>query len=94
MMHFTNILIDVVQIKLIPFTLKDSAKCWLYGLVTNSVTSWNDFVKLFLRKYFSAKTTKLRNEINLFVQLDRESFWKCFDRFKNLLAECSHHGLD
>jgi len=57
--------------------------------------SWNDFVQLFLRKYFpNAKTVKLRNEINQFVQLDRESFWKYFDRFKNLLAHCPHHGLD
>jgi len=28
------------------------------------------------------------------VQLDRESFWKYFDRFKTLLAQCPHHGLD
>ena len=61
--------------KLIPFALKDSAKRWVYGLATNSVTSWNDFVRLFLGKYFpNAKTDKLKNEINQFVQLDRESF--------------------
>jgi len=28
------------------------------------------------------------------VQLDRESFWKYFDRFKALLAQCPHHCLD
>ena len=67
----------------------------MYGLVTNSVTSWNDFVRLFLRKYFpNAETVKLRNEINQFVQLDRESFWKYFNRLKTLLAQCPHHGLD
>ena len=94
MMHFPNIPIDVVCMKLIHFALKDSAKHWIYGLAANSVTSWNDFVKLFLRKYFSAKTIKLKNEINQFIQLDTESFWKYFDRFKNLLAQCPHHGLD
>ena len=36
---------------------------------------------------------KLRNEINQFVQLDKESFWECFERFKLLLPECPHHGL-
>ena len=67
----------------------------MYGLTANSVASWNDFVWLFLRKYFpNAKTVKLRNEINQFVQLDRESFSKYFDGFKNLLAQCPHHGLD
>ena len=61
--------------KLIPFALKDSAKRWMYGLAADSVASWNDFVQLFLRKFFpNAKTVKLRNEINQFVQLDRESF--------------------
>jgi len=40
----------------------------MYGLAANSAASWNDFVKLFLRKYSSnAKTIKLMNEINQFV---------------------------
>jgi len=95
MMHFPNILIDVVRMKLIPFALKDSAKRWMYGLAANSVTSWKDFVRLFLRKYFlNAETVKLRNEINEFGQLDRESFSKYFGRFNTLLAQCPHHGLD
>ena len=51
MMHFLNIPIDVVRMKLIPFALKDSVKGWMYGLAANSVTSWNDFVRLFLRNY-------------------------------------------
>jgi len=56
-------------------------------LAVNSGISWNDFLRLFLKQYFTnAKTVKLRNKINPFVQLDRESFWKYFDRFKILLA--------
>ena len=94
MMHFSIIPIDV-WMKLIPFALKDSAKCWMYSLAINSVTSWNDFARLFWRKYSpDAKTIMLRNEINQFVQLDGESFWKYFDTFKNLLAQCPYHGLD
>ena len=76
--------------KLIPFAFKDSAKHWVYGLPANSVASLNNFVQLFLRKYFpNAKTVKLRNKINEFVQLENESFWKYLDRFKNFLAQCS-----
>ena len=45
-----------------------SPKHCMYGSAANSVTSWNNFVRLFLRKYFpNAKTIKLRNEINEFV---------------------------
>ena len=39
MMHFPNIPIDVVQMKLIHFSLKDSAKRWMYGLAARFVTS-------------------------------------------------------
>jgi len=95
MMHFPNIPMDVVHMKLIPFALKDFAKRWMYGLAANFVTSWDDFVKLFQRKYFpNAKTVTLRNEINQFVQLEKESFWRYLDRFKNLLARCPHRGLE
>ena len=74
-MHFPNIYVDVFRKKLIPFTLKNFAKIWMYGLVANFVSTWNNFVKLFLRKYFTyAKPIKLRNEINQFAQLERESF--------------------
>jgi len=67
----------------------------MYGLAANSVSSWDDFAKLFLRKYFpNAMIVKPRNEINQFVQLERESFWKYLDKFKNLLAWCSHYSLD
>ena len=45
-----------------------SPKHCMYGSAANSVTSWNNFVRLFLRKYFPiAKTITLRNEINEFV---------------------------
>jgi len=61
--------------KLIHFSLKDATKRWIYGLAANSISTWDDFVKLFLRKYFpNAKTVRVRNEINQFVQLERESF--------------------
>jgi len=39
MMHFPNIPVDVLRMKLIPFALKDYAKCWMYGLAARFVTS-------------------------------------------------------
>ena len=39
MVHFTNISVDIVRMKLIHFALKDSVKRWMYGLASNSVTS-------------------------------------------------------
>ena len=32
-------------------------------------------------------------KINQFMQVNRESFWKDLDRFKNFLSQCPHNGL-
>ena len=37
MMHFPNVSIDVVKIKLIFFTLKDATRRWMYGMTVNFV---------------------------------------------------------
>jgi len=37
---------------------------------------------------------KLWNEISHFVQHEKESFQKCFEWFKHLLARCPRHGLE
>src|SRR6516165_2441557 len=86
---------DAVNLRYIPFALKDDSKKWLYSLPNNSIHTWEEFVRVFLKKYYpNSKTTKIRNEINLFCQNERDSFWKYFDRFQNLLAQCPHHGLE
>ena len=86
---------DEVKLRLINFALKDNAKKWLYSLPNYSVTTWEGFVRTFLKKYFPHhKTARIRNEINQFYQLAGESFWKYFDRFKNLLTQCPHHGIE
>jgi len=39
---------DVIRQRFIPFALKDMAKKWLYNLLVSSISSWDDFVKVFL----------------------------------------------
>ena len=40
-------------------------------------------------KYLSnGKEVKLSNEIDHFVQLEKEFFWKCFEKCELLLAQC------
>ena len=82
-MCYPNVPIDTVRLKFISFALKDDAKNWIRSLPANSITNWDRFVRVFLRKYFpNSKTVKLRDEINQFLQADRESFRKYLDRFK------------
>ena len=45
-------------------------------------------------KYFSpSKNAKLRNEITTFQKMDDESFYKAWERYKELLRKCPHHGI-
>nr|GEX51120.1 hypothetical protein [Tanacetum cinerariifolium] len=42
---------------------------------------------------FPSRTTNLRNEISNFQQRFDESFHKAWDRYKDLLRACPHHGF-
>jgi len=50
---------DAVRLRFIPFSLKDLAKKWLYILVVDSITTWDDFVKSFLKKFYPIHMTAL-----------------------------------
>ena len=85
---------DAVRLRLFPFSLKDRAKEWLNSLPAGSITTWNDLAQKFLSKYFPpAKTAKLRNDITTFSQFGNESLYESWERFKELLRKCPHHGL-
>ena len=86
---------DAIKLRFITFAFKDQAKKWLYSLTTDSISTWIEFVTLFLKKFFPTyKTAKLRNEINQFRQAPEEPFWKYLERFKDLLVQCPHHGIE
>ncbi|GJR16006.1 reverse transcriptase domain-containing protein [Tanacetum coccineum] len=53
-----------------------------------------DLVSKFINQFFPpSKTTNLRNEITNFQQRFDESFCEAWDRFKDLLRACPHHGF-
>ena len=85
---------DAIRLRLFPFSLRDKAKAWLQSLPAGSITTWNDLAQKFLAKFFPpAKTTKLRTNIQTFVQFDMETLYEAWERFKDLLRRCPHHGL-
>ena len=56
---------------------------------------WDDFVKAFLKKFYPIhKTALIRKNIMQFRQERSEPFWRYFKRFKDLLAQCPHHGVE
>ncbi|KAL5574402.1 hypothetical protein UlMin_023999 [Ulmus minor] len=85
---------DAVRLRVFPFSLQDRAKEWLNSLPPGSITTWNKLVQKFLSKFFPpAKTAKLRNEITSFTQYDQESLYEAWERFKEMLRKCPHHGI-
>ncbi|KAJ4717074.1 Retrotransposon gag protein [Melia azedarach] len=85
---------DVVKLRLFPFSLRDKAKSWLSSLPPGTITTWDDLAQKFLAKFFPpAKTAKLRNDIATFTQFDGESLYEAWERYKEMMRRCPHHGL-
>ena len=60
---------DTVRLRFISFALKDIAKKWLYNLPVSSISSWDDFVKVFLKKFYPIhKTALIRKNIMQYRQ--------------------------
>ena len=67
---------NVVRLRLFPFSLRDRAKPWLNSLAPGSIGTWNELAEKFLSRYFPPpKTTKLKNDISSFAQLETKSLY-------------------
>ncbi|GKD35305.1 uncharacterized mitochondrial protein-like protein [Tanacetum coccineum] len=83
-----------VKLLLFPFSIDGVAKTWLDKEPPQSILTWDDLVSKFIHKFFPpSKTTNLRNEITNFRQYANETFYEAWDRFKDLLRACPHHGF-
>ncbi|KAH9679769.1 hypothetical protein KPL71_026264 [Citrus sinensis] len=85
---------DALRLRLFPYSLRDRGRAWLNLLPFDSITTWNELADKFPIKYFPpTKNTKLWNEITSFHKLEDESLYEAWERFKELLRRCSHHGI-
>ncbi|GJX69750.1 reverse transcriptase domain-containing protein [Tanacetum coccineum] len=67
---------------------------WLEKEPPRSILTWEDLVSKFINEFFPpSRTTNLRNEISNFQQRFDESFHEAWDRYKDLLRACLHHGF-
>nr|GEX66930.1 retrovirus-related Pol polyprotein from transposon TNT 1-94 [Tanacetum cinerariifolium] len=67
---------------------------WLDKEPPRSILTWEDLVSKFINQFFPpSKTTYLRNEITIFFQKSNETFNEAWERFKDLLRQCPHHGF-
>nr|GEW40003.1 reverse transcriptase domain-containing protein [Tanacetum cinerariifolium] len=69
-------------------------RIWLDKEPPRSILTWEDLVSKFINQFFPpSKTTYLRNEITNFLQKSNETFNEAWERFKDLLRQCPHHGF-
>ncbi|GJU19129.1 reverse transcriptase domain-containing protein [Tanacetum coccineum] len=85
---------SAIKLMLFPFSLAGVARRWLKKEPPRSILTWEDLVSKFINEFFPPSRTKnLRNEISNFQQCFDESFHEAWDRYKDLLCACPHHGF-
>ncbi|GJV32537.1 reverse transcriptase domain-containing protein [Tanacetum coccineum] len=93
-LRFRNVPNDVIKIMMFPYSLEGAAKTWYEKEPPNSILTWEDLVTKFVNQFFPpSKTTHLKNEISCFTQKFEETFSEAWERFKELLRACPHHGF-
>nr|GEU77296.1 reverse transcriptase domain-containing protein [Tanacetum cinerariifolium] len=85
---------SVIKLILFPFSLAGATRQWLEKEPPRSITTWDDLVLKFINEFFPpSRTTNLRNEISNFQPKFDESFHEAWERYKDLLRACPHHGF-
>nr|GEW42382.1 transposase, mutator type [Tanacetum cinerariifolium] len=71
-----------------------AARRWIEKELPRLITNWDDLISKFINEFFPpSRTTNLRNEILNFQQKFDESFHEAWERYKDLLCACPHHGF-
>ncbi|GKD67529.1 reverse transcriptase domain-containing protein [Tanacetum coccineum] len=93
-LKYKNVPHDAIKLMLFPFSLEGATQIWLEKEPPRSILTWEDLVSKFMSYFFPpSKTTDLKNDITNFQQKFEETFSKAWDRFKELLRKCPHHGF-
>nr|GFC46081.1 reverse transcriptase domain-containing protein [Tanacetum cinerariifolium] len=85
---------SAIKLMLFSFNLTEAARLWLEKEPSRSIFTWEDLVSKFINEFFPpSRTTNLRNEISNFQQRFDESLHEAWDRYKDLIRACPHHGF-
>ena len=87
--------LEIIKLKLFPFSLRDVAATWFESFLVGSVNSWEELVEAYMSIFFPlALTAERRGELIVFKQGEKESLFNPWERFKRLLKRCPMHGID
>nr|GEV66440.1 reverse transcriptase domain-containing protein [Tanacetum cinerariifolium] len=93
-LKFRDVPYDVIKLMMFPYSLEGFARVCYDKEPPNSILTWEDLLNKFVNQFFPpSKTTHLKNEISRFTQRFEETFGDAWERFKEMLRACSHHGF-
>ncbi|GJZ38741.1 reverse transcriptase domain-containing protein [Tanacetum coccineum] len=93
-LKFRDVPNDVIKLMMFPYSVEGAARVWYDKEPPNSILTWDDLVNKFVNQFFPpSKTTHLKNEISRFTQKFDETFSEAWERFKEMLRACPHHGF-
>ena len=72
---------DIIRLRVFPFSLKERAKSWLYSLRPRSIGTWGEMT----HEFPEHKTNSLKRQISKFSQKESETLYQAWEIFKNLL---------
>nr|GEW82849.1 reverse transcriptase domain-containing protein [Tanacetum cinerariifolium] len=85
---------DAIKLMFFPYSLEGAARIWYEKEPPNLILTWDDLVNKFVNRFFPpSKTTHLKNEISRFTKRFVEIFGEAWERFKEMLRACPHHGF-
>nr|GEW76233.1 reverse transcriptase domain-containing protein [Tanacetum cinerariifolium] len=93
-LKFRDVPNDVIKLMMFSYSLEGNARVWYDKEPPNFILTWEDLVNKFIYQLFPpSKTTHLKNEISRFTQRFEETFGEPWERFKEMLRACPHHGF-
>nr|GEW24401.1 reverse transcriptase domain-containing protein [Tanacetum cinerariifolium] len=93
-LKFRDVPNDVIKLMMFPYSLVGNARVWYDKEPPNLILTWDDLVNKFVNQFFPpSKTTHLKNQISRFTQRFEETFKEAWERFKEMLRACLHHGF-
>ncbi|XP_010430984.1 PREDICTED: uncharacterized protein LOC104715262 [Camelina sativa] len=85
---------DYLMLTLFQFSLGDKALRWLNLLDRGSLTTWEQCREAFLNHFYTkSRSAMLRSKITTFSQGGTESFCEAWEKFKEYMRDCPHHGF-
>nr|GEU69082.1 reverse transcriptase domain-containing protein [Tanacetum cinerariifolium] len=85
---------DALRLCLFPHSLTHHSTAWFDRLPRNSITTFEQMAKMFLRKYFPpSMVMKLRNEITNFCQHPDESLFEAWECYKLSIDRYPNHNM-